>query len=81
MLNVCFNCGRTFKSVEALECHQTIHVETRCDRCDEIFRSPQACVNHKFDVHNVLVFFECRFCSLAYSDFEERTNHEIDNHY
>ncbi|MCI04639.1 zinc finger and SCAN domain-containing protein 2-like [Trifolium medium] len=91
MFHVCFECGRTFKTLQGLHIHESSHSKARCDQCGEIFSSPQACGRHR-NTHRIIEYhppphppipeipFQCNYCASKFSTAEELDNHVANRH-
>jgi len=68
MFHVCFNCGRSFPSVNALN----VHLRERCVRCG----CAQSCAWRWHGlVCQRIVAYECYICSDVFFSKEAHDNH------
>jgi len=78
-IHVCFECGRTFDSVSALNAHRMIEceIDTRCNQCGQLCSSMISCANHKktCEPPKLPKYSVCLFCGRVFRTSNEGIHH------
>ena len=81
-IHLCFECGKTFKSVGALNAHRMMEceIDTHCNKCGQLSSSSISCAMKICEPPKPPKDFVCLFCDSVFPTSEECINHMANFH-